>query len=85
VHLFDFVWALLAVLFIVVYFMVLFRVVLDVFRSEDLGGWGKALWFVALLVVPLVPLLVYVGARGRAMTERERRRRPEVEGKPISG
>lgn len=69
-HLADFLWALLATAFIVGYFMVLFRVVLDVFRSDDLGGWGKALWFVALLVVPLVPLLVYLGTRGAAMSGR---------------
>jgi hypothetical protein len=30
----------------VLWFFLLFRVIMDVFRSHDLGGWGKAGWLV---------------------------------------
>ena len=70
-HLADFLWSLLVIFFMVVYFMVLFRVIIDVFRSTDLTGWAKAAWFVALLVLPLVSLLVYVIARRSSVTQRD--------------
>jgi uncharacterized membrane protein len=70
-HLGDFLWSLLVIFFMVVYFMMLFRVIIDVFRRTDLSGWGKAGWFIALLVVPLLSLLVYVIARGNSMTQRD--------------
>jgi hypothetical protein len=73
VRLVDLLWTLLVIFFMVIYFMVLFRVVLDVFRSDDLPGWGKAVWFVALLVLPLVALLGYVVTRGT------------LKGKPLNG
>jgi hypothetical protein len=71
----DLLWTLLAIVFTVAYFMLLFRAVLDVFRSDDLAGWGKALWFLALMLVPLVSLLVYVITRSGGMAERDRRSR----------
>ena len=36
----DLVWSLAAILAVVVYFLLLFRAVLDVFRSSDLGAWA---------------------------------------------
>jgi hypothetical protein len=68
----DLVWSLVSIFALVVYFLLLFRAVLDVFRSADLSGWAKAGWFVLLLVVPIVPLAVYLVLRGGGMRERER-------------
>ena len=36
----TFLWFFLWIAWIVV----LFRVIFDIFRSRDMGGWGKALW-----------------------------------------
>jgi hypothetical protein len=60
VRLADLAWGLLAVAFLVGYFMLLFRVALDVFRRADLGRWGRSAWFVAALLVPLAGLAAYV-------------------------
>jgi len=62
----DLLSALLAVILLVGYFMILFRLVLDVFRRPDLSGWGRAGWFVALLALPLVALVAYLLVRGRS-------------------
>ncbi len=42
----------------------------DIFRSPDLGGWGKALWCAALIVFPVLGALAYLMVRGSGMTER---------------
>jgi hypothetical protein len=67
----DFLWWTLAVFFMVIYFMMLFRIIVDIFRSQDMGGWGKAGWLVFLLFFPLLAMLIYVIARGKGMAERD--------------
>ena len=55
----------------VLWFFLLFRVIMDIFRSRDLGGWGKAGWLVFVIVLPFLGVLVYLIARGHKMTERD--------------
>jgi len=44
----------------------------DIFRSNDLGGWGKALWTIFVIVAPFLGVFVYLIARGRLMSEHAR-------------
>lgn len=44
-------------------------VFIDLFKS-DMAWWGKTLWVVAILVLPLVGVLAYFIVRGRKMAER---------------
>ncbi|HUW17189.1 MAG TPA: SHOCT domain-containing protein [Actinomycetes bacterium] len=67
----DFLWTLVVIFFMVVYFMILFSVIGDLFRSKDLNGFSKTIWIFALLFLPLISLLVYVIARGDGMAERQ--------------
>jgi hypothetical protein len=55
----------------VAWLFILFKVVFDIFRSKDLGGWGKALWVLFVIIVPWLGVLVYLIARGRGMGERD--------------
>ncbi len=41
----------------------------DIFRSDDLGGWAKALWTIFVVIVPYLGVLVYLIARGGKMHE----------------
>jgi hypothetical protein len=41
----------------------------DLFRSHDLSGWAKALWFIFILIFPLLGVLVYLIARSGKMHE----------------
>jgi len=42
----------------------------DIFRSQDLSGWGKAGWVIFLVVIPWLGALIYLIARGGSMQER---------------
>ena len=46
-------------------------VFIDIFRSSDLSGWGKAGWTIFVLVIPLIGVLVYLIARGDSMQQRK--------------
>jgi hypothetical protein len=48
---------------------VLIAIFSDIFRSPDLHGWGKAGWFLFVLLIPLIGVLVYLIARGHKMQE----------------
>jgi hypothetical protein len=77
----DWFWLMVWWFFLVAYLVVLFQVVADLFRDTRLNGWWKALWVVALVLVPYLSALVYVIARGRGMAERragEVRQRREI-------
>ncbi|HVQ18110.1 MAG TPA: SHOCT domain-containing protein [Actinomycetes bacterium] len=66
----DFMWSLLVIFFMVIYFMILFSIISDLFRSHDLNGVSKAIWVLALLVLPLISILIYLITRGDGMTQR---------------
>jgi hypothetical protein len=42
-------------------------VFIDIFRSNDLKGWQKALWVIPVLVFPLLGVLLYLVVRGTKM------------------
>lgn len=69
----DFWWLMIWGFFFITYLMVLFQVIIDIFRDGSLNGWVKTVWLVALFIAPPITALVYVIARGRGMGEREYR------------
>jgi ABC-type transport system involved in multi-copper enzyme maturation permease subunit len=67
----SFLLALFQFFLFVAYLMCLFWIFGDIFRSKDLGGWGKFFWILFIIIVPLIGMLVYVIARGGGMQERQ--------------
>ncbi|MEU8527945.1 MULTISPECIES: SHOCT domain-containing protein [Streptomyces] len=63
----------------IMWFVLLFRVIMDIFRDDDLGGWGKAGWTVFVCVLPFLGVFVYLIARGRSMGQRDMRQMKEQE------
>ena len=66
-------WTMLEFFLWVIWIWILIMVFIDIFRSHDLSGWAKALWFLFVLFIPLVGVLVYLIARGGSMHERAER------------
>jgi len=63
-------WTIVEIFLWVIWFWILITVFIDIFRSHDLSGWGKALWFLFVLLIPLVGVLVYLIVRGGSMHDR---------------
>jgi len=62
-------WTIFEIFLWVIWIWILITVFIDIFRSPDLSGWGKALWFLFVLLIPLIGVLVYLIARGDKMHE----------------
>ncbi|GAA0486536.1 membrane protein [Paractinoplanes deccanensis] len=66
----SFLLAMFEFFLFIAWFMCLFWIFGDLFRSKDLGGWGKTLWTLFIIILPLLGTLVYLIARGGGMAER---------------
>jgi ABC-type multidrug transport system fused ATPase/permease subunit len=62
----------IAMFFIIFYWLFLaITIVVDIFRSHDIGGLSKALWLLFVLILPLLGVLIYLIARGGSMQDRQ--------------
>lgn len=68
----DVLWLIASAFFFVAYLIVLFQVVIDLFRDAELGGGSKVIWLIGLIFLPVLTALLYILARGRGMAERQR-------------
>ena len=75
----DFLWSLLIIYFIFFYFMILFRIIGDLFSDHDASGVSKFLWILFLLFFPFIAILIYLIAKGPAMTQRAMAHAAEVD------
>lgn len=66
----NFIWFFITAFVFIAYLMVLFSIIMDLFRDHELNGWWKALWLLALVFIPFITSLVYLIARGKGMAER---------------
>ena len=63
-------WTMLEFFAFVIFIWLVFTLATDIFRSDDLSGWGKAAWLVFILFIPVIGIFAYLIARGRSMQER---------------
>ena len=70
----NFLTDVLAVFLFVVWFWLLIVVFSDLFRRQDISGWGKALWVIALLVLSYLGVFAHLVTQGRGMAERNNQR-----------
>jgi hypothetical protein len=70
----DLMWTFVVFFALLVFFWLVLTVFGDLFRRNDVSGWGKAGWSVFVLVLPLIGSLTYLITQGRAMADRDVRR-----------
>jgi type VI protein secretion system component VasK len=73
----DAFWTMLLFFLWILWFFLLFWIIFDIFRSDDLSGWGKAGWLIFVLILPFLGVFVYSIARGKKMTEHQVRDRQQ--------
>ncbi|WP_037912129.1 SHOCT domain-containing protein [Actinacidiphila yeochonensis] len=66
-------WTILLFTAAVLWLILLFRIVVDVFRDDEMSGWGKTGWLLLVIFLPFLGVFVYVVSRGRGMGQRELR------------
>ncbi|MCU0259387.1 MAG: SHOCT domain-containing protein [Ilumatobacteraceae bacterium] len=63
-------WSILWFTLFFMWIWLFIGIVSDIFRSRDLGGWGKALWTIFVIVAPFLGVFIYLIARGNSMRDR---------------
>jgi hypothetical protein len=61
----------LFIFFFVVWFWILIRVLMDLFRRSDISGVAKVLWVIFLVVLPYIGIFAYLLTQGWSMGERD--------------
>lgn len=74
-------WTMLIFFAFFIWIWILFTVFADVFRRNDLSGWGKAAWIIFVIVLPYLGVFVYLIAEHKGMTERSIRQQEAAQGR----
>ena len=67
----SFLLALFEFFLFFAWFMCLFWVIGDIFRSRDMSGVAKTFWVFFVIILPWLGILVYLIARGSGMHKRQ--------------
>jgi Phospholipase_D-nuclease N-terminal len=73
-------WTILIFFGFVVWIWILFTVFADLFRRQDIGGWGKAAWIIFVVIFPFLGVFVYLIAEHKGMSERSIRQQEAAKG-----
>jgi hypothetical protein len=69
----DVFWTMILFFAWVAWIWIAITIFVDLFRREDISGWGKAAWVVFVIVLPFLGVLVYLIAQHEGMRERSMR------------
>ncbi len=64
-------WSMLYFFLFFMWIMLVFNVIGDIFRSDDMSGWGKAGWTAFIVFVPYLGVFAYLIVRGNSMAQRQ--------------
>jgi hypothetical protein len=67
----TFLLDMMFIFFFVIWFWILIRVMVDLFRREDISGGAKVLWVIFLVVLPYIGIFAYLLTQGWSMGERD--------------
>jgi hypothetical protein len=66
-------WDILIFFAWVIFIWIAIVVLIDVFRRDDISGWGKAAWVVFVVLLPWIGVLAYLIFNHAGMTDRRAR------------
>jgi len=74
----DVLWTMIAFFFWFMLIWMFIMVFADIFRRNDLSGGWKAIWILAIFILPLLGILIYLITRPK-MTEQDKQIMAEME------
>jgi len=69
----EVLWDMLIFFAWVIFIWIAITVLIDVFRRQDISGWGKAAWTIFVVLLPWIGVLVYLIVNHEGMAERRYR------------
>jgi hypothetical protein len=67
----EVMWTMVVFFIWVAWFMLLFRVIADIFRRRDIGGGPKTLWLIFVIILPFLGVFIYLIAQNDGMVQRQ--------------
>lgn len=67
----EVLWLILSTFFLITYLIVLFQIIVDLFRDREIGPFARAIWVIALIFLPMLTALAYLITRGGGMGKRQ--------------
>jgi hypothetical protein len=67
----GFFWSMLIFFLWIAWFMLLFRILADIFRNHEMGGFAKTLWVIFVIFLPFLGVFVYIISQGDSMNQRD--------------
>jgi Phospholipase_D-nuclease N-terminal/Short C-terminal domain len=70
----DALWTIFVFFLWILWFFLLFKIIVDVFRRHDIGGGKKVVWLVFILFLPFLGAFAYIVANGDGIAQRDAER-----------
>ena len=67
----DILWTTIIIVLWITWFMILFRVLGDIFRRHDIGGFSKVIWIIFVILLPFLGVFIYLITQGGEMAQRD--------------
>jgi hypothetical protein len=70
----DALWTIFVFFLWILWFFLLFKIIVDVFRRHDIGGGKKTIWLIFILFLPFIGAFAYIVANGDGIAQRDQER-----------
>jgi len=67
----NIIWTMFVFFLFVFWLMIVFKVIIDIFRRHDASGWAKAFWLIFIIFLPFLGVFIYLVSQGKQMAERD--------------
>ena len=73
-------WTMFIVFAWIIWFWLLITVFSDIFRRRDIGGGGKTLWIIFVILLPFLGVFIYLISQSTEMAERNEKQMRSMRG-----
>ena len=67
----NIIWTMFVFFLFVFWLMIVFKVIVDIFRRKDVGGGSKTMWLIFVIFLPFLGVFMYLITQGQHMAERD--------------